>query len=637
MNGLVAEIIWKSTVVLAAAFAAAYALRHGSAAVRHFVWTAAFTVLLALPLVVATAPKWGLRPAPAPAAPVRLAAPAPLAARSTPAPAAPARTGGGSSAPLLFLALYLAGAVLAAGRLAAGIVRTAKMVRVAGVAAHAEGTVESLRRALGIGRRVRTLESAEAAVPMAWGLVRPVALLPDTAREWPAARLHSALLHELVHVQRHDLLAQTVAQAVCCLYWFHPLAWLAARELRKERERACDDAVLGRGVPAPEYAGHLMEMVRAMASRRASLADAPAMAETSDLESRVRALLDRGRSRAPLTRRMAMTVAALAVALLAPVATMTTHAQATRGALAGIVTDPSGSRVPGCSVTVKNLDGTNQEVARVNAAGEYVFTAIPPGRYSIEVSARGFKIGNAEVVVTAGTAARADVALALGSVSEAVTVRAPRTAPAPAAAQAIRSPQRIPIGGNVQVARLLSQVRPVYPPELQQQGVTGTVMIQAIISKTGEVLSPMVLNTDVPPAMAQAALDAVKQWRYQPTLLNGQPVEIVTKIDISFELDDGRAGMQKLAPGATAPVLLAKVEPEYTEEARKAKYQGTVVLQVVVTEQGVPTDMRVVQSLGLGLDEAAIAAVRKWRFKPGMLNGQPVATSARLEVPFRLL
>jgi protein TonB len=93
------------------------------------------------------------------------------------------------------------------------------------------------------------------------------------------------------------------------------------------------------------------------------------------------------------------------------------------------------------------------------------------------------------------------------------------------------------VGGNVQPAKLLSKVDPTYPASLKQQGIAGTVMVRAIISKSGDPLNPVVINTTVHPGLAQAALDAVRQWRYQPTLLNGQPVEIVTNIDVTFELD----------------------------------------------------------------------------------------------------
>jgi TonB family protein len=599
-------------------------------------------VLLALPVAVALSPKWGL-PATAPSPRTALATPAaktavtaPVNSPAVPAPAKP------SSLPVGWL--YITGAAVVAARFLAGFARMRRLVSCADEATHAAGLVDSLRGALGIGRRVRALESPDAPVPMAWGMLRPVTVLPEAARDWPAARLHSALLHELVHVQRHDLVAQTLAQAACCLYWFHPLAWLAARELRKERERACDDAVLGRGVAAPEYAGHLMEMVRAMAARRGSMVDAPAMAETSDLESRVRALLDRRRNRAPLTRRAALAVAAMVCALVIPIATWTAHAQSDKGALAGIITDPTGARIPGCAVSIRNLDGSNQELTRVNPAGEYQFAAIPPGRYVVEVRAAGFKLATTEIVVTAGTAARADVAMTIGSMSETVTVRGSRPANAPAPAQSMAraagtpqgSPQRIPIGGNVQAARLISQVKPVYPDDLKVQGITGTVMIQMIISATGEPLNPQVLNTTVDPRLAQAAMDAVSQWRYSPALLNGQPVEVPTKVDVTFELDDSPQGNAQ-APGSTSPVLLLKVEPQYTEEARKAKYQGTVVLHLDVDETGTPANIRVLRSLGLGLDEAAIEAVKKWKFRPATQNGAPIRMGVNVEVPFRLM
>jgi TonB family protein len=96
-------------------------------------------------------------------------------------------------------------------------------------------------------------------------------------------------------------------------------------------------------------------------------------------------------------------------------------------------------------------------------------------------------------------------------------------------------------------------------------------------------------------------------------------------------------GVYRVGGGVTAPVLLHKVEPEYSEEARKAKYQGTVLLYIEVSPDGRATNIRVARSLGLGLDEKAMDAVKQWKFKPGYKNGQPVTVAATIEVNFRLL
>ncbi len=96
-------------------------------------------------------------------------------------------------------------------------------------------------------------------------------------------------------------------------------------------------------------------------------------------------------------------------------------------------------------------------------------------------------------------------------------------------------------------------------------------------------------------------------------------------------------GAFRIGGGVSAPVPIYKVEPEYSEEARKAKYQGTVVLAIVVDETGKVTNIRVVRPLGMGLDEKAIEAVSKWRFRPGYKDGKPVPVMANVEVNFRLL
>jgi TonB family protein len=96
-------------------------------------------------------------------------------------------------------------------------------------------------------------------------------------------------------------------------------------------------------------------------------------------------------------------------------------------------------------------------------------------------------------------------------------------------------------------------------------------------------------------------------------------------------------GAYKIGGGVSAPVPIFKPEPEYSEEARKAKFQGTVVLFIVVDEKGNARDLKVIRPLGLGLDQKAIEAVAKWKFRPGMKDGHAVPVQATIEVNFRLL
>ncbi len=248
----------------------------------------------------------------------------------------------------------------------------------------------------------------------------------------------------------------------------------------------------------------------------------------------VRAVLDSKVDRRPVTRRSAVAVALAAVAVIAPLTTVGLRAQTVGGTITGIVQDPSGARIPNCQVIAKNLDGTNQEVARANAAGEYRFAGIPAGRYSLEFATPGFMLGKFEVAVVTGALARVDALLVVGQMRETVTVSAPRLGPAPVPQTAV-APQRIRVGGNVTPTRLLRQPRAVYPPELQQAGVEGVVRLRAIISKEGTVMHPQVINS-IDPRFAKAALDAVSQWLYQPALLNGEPIETMTTIDVAFEL-----------------------------------------------------------------------------------------------------
>jgi TonB family protein len=208
------------------------------------------------------------------------------------------------------------------------------------------------------------------------------------------------------------------------------------------------------------------------------------------------------------------------------------------GSLSGTVEDPSSARVPGCRVTLRNQSGADVGTAVCDAAGLYRFASIPPGHYSLEYLKPGFARRRMDVEIEAGKPMRIDARLELGEVNSTVTVTAPKpSSPAPAAVQPAPGPGPISVGGRVESAHLLRVPQAVYPPELQQQGVEATVRIRMVISRDGVPLEPRVLNTDeVDPRFAQAALDAVSQWRYQPTKLNETPVPTLTTIEVYFQL-----------------------------------------------------------------------------------------------------
>jgi beta-lactamase regulating signal transducer with metallopeptidase domain/HEAT repeat protein len=146
---------------------------------------------------------------------------------------------------------------------------------------------------LGVAQAPRLLLSRDTRMPFACGFVRPSIVLPAEAEDWTDARRRAVLLHELGHVRRRDLLGHTLGRVVCAVYWFHPLVWAAARRLRLESERACDDLAITCGARASEYAEHLLEIVSRVRAN-ATPAVALPMARRSEFEGRMLAILDPG-------------------------------------------------------------------------------------------------------------------------------------------------------------------------------------------------------------------------------------------------------------------------------------------------------------------------------------------------------
>jgi TonB family protein len=204
--------------------------------------------------------------------------------------------------------------------------------------------------------------------------------------------------------------------------------------------------------------------------------------------------------------------------------------------ITGLVMDPSGARVPNATVVATNAESLSAEKTTANAVGSYTFSSLPAGHYRVEVLVPGFAVYHADnLTVINGGSVRADAKLDLGRITENIRITAQGT-PHPQAVSQDNAPKPIRVGGNVMAASLIRQVKPAYPPDMKAQGIEGTVQLQAVISKEGIPQSLNVLNADVNRAFVDAALEAVKQWRYKPTLLNGEPVEVITTITLNFTL-----------------------------------------------------------------------------------------------------
>ncbi|MES2794150.1 MAG: carboxypeptidase regulatory-like domain-containing protein [Planctomycetota bacterium] len=174
---------------------------------------------------------------------------------------------------------------------------------------------------LRVSRSVRIVCDMKATMPLATGVFFPAVLMPVDAGKWSLEGRRYALLHELAHIERRDVLWQLLGQLAVGLYWFNPLAWYAIRRLRIEREWACDDRVVALTGLATDYATQLVEIARSARAQN-PMVPAVAMAQASDLEQRLRAMFDRARSHLPLSRRAAMRLAMASAMLLVFVATV---------------------------------------------------------------------------------------------------------------------------------------------------------------------------------------------------------------------------------------------------------------------------------------------------------------------------
>jgi TonB family protein len=431
------------------------------------------------------------------------------------------------------LLVWMAGAVLSSVPLALGAV--------------------SVRRIASTGKRFddEIVISDKLRVPMTCGIVRPRILLPAEAANWSASRWQAVLLHERAHIRRRDVATQLAAHIIAAMWWFQPLAWAARRKLRTESEFACDAEAIRSGVLASEYASELLAIAKSAGRDLRMPAAAIAMVKWSELEARVRAVLY-PRSMLPgpaLTCLLGVILGAGAVAASSVTAgphekwnafggsslkraffpALLASAGLSAATIGGTVHDTSGAPVADAKVTVTNPDTEAKQEAMTGSNGKFSLSGDDAGQYILSIEKPGFTSILREFDVKAESTIERDFTMPNEggkAVPDSVIAATDQS-----------SEKKIRVRGQLAANNLIRKVQPVYPAGAKEARIQGTVELEAAVSKDGVPVELQVVSSPSDD-LSNSALEAVRQWRYRPTLLNGNPVEIVTTVIVNYTLSE---------------------------------------------------------------------------------------------------
>ncbi len=329
-----------STVVLASGLLTILVCRRQSSATKHLVASLACVALLLLPIAVAVLPSWRFGLLEVPSAQrtpsksfvsstselsVEAEAMSPDLSDSLDAAEIPTnslRKDAWSPEPQrtfpfasYLLGIYLFGVTYGLLRLIGDHISARRLTANSQIFVNTaiKGVISGVRDTR-LCHRVQVRTTEQVSVPMVTGILWPTILLPDSATDWPADQVRSALAHELAHVERHDIAVQLIAKLAAIIYWPQPLIHLLVTIMRTDREIACDDKALANCLQRTQYARHLLEFAVELRNCNRDRAGTLAMARDSNVERRITAILSSTRRRSPPTKRA---VALMLISMLA--------------------------------------------------------------------------------------------------------------------------------------------------------------------------------------------------------------------------------------------------------------------------------------------------------------------------------
>jgi TonB family protein len=592
------ETAVKGTALLGAAWVVAACLGRNSAAVRHQVWLAALAAVLVLPFCARLMPRWRV-----PLKPSLLennlvwrvdATSGSAQNRSLTSPSNQTARVSKNRMPQfdgasMIAAIWALGTLFGLAQMMTGLVVVKGLRRRGRPILDAD--LARLNQSLGFRGEVEVRESKAGTMPITCGWLKPMVLLPADAVCWSAERRRVVLLHELAHVRRGDGATQLVGRLALAVYWWNPMAWKAWREFLKERERAADDLVLSAGAEATEYAGHLLEIARSMQWPAAiEWGSSVAMARPSQLEGRLSAILDRTRNRKSAQRASAVLASIMAGALLLPVAALEARSEGPQPQSAETGSNSTAGKL------VQNANLLRESKKPQDAKPLYEKALRETGSTGPDAVAALMGLGKVEM-------AAKDYSEAMVNFERAEAADSKATA----------------------AARLWEAIA----QERQDNLVQADGLYQSAMAVMDPSSSLLATSMEL-----YARLLVEENRREEAEKFTKQALTLRKSLAVETAL---AAGVFKIGGDVKAPILLSKVEPEYSEDARLAKYSGSDLLSADIGPDGLAHNITVVRGLGFGLDQKAIEAISQWKFKPGTMGGQPVKVNAHIEVNFRLL
>jgi TonB family protein len=618
-------LAWSAQVAILAiaSVAAACALRHPRA--RLYFWQTILAVALMLPVIA----PWKQ--------PVLVALPSAasivLATNGVPVSNVPASATWGVDQLFLLLA---AGAVLRLIWVGVGLLRLARIRKLARPLAQPP---------VAFGGDARWYVSDQVSGPVTFGWLRPTILLPTKVCELTPSAQEAIASHELFHVHRRDWLFVMAEELIRSVLWFHPAVWFVLSRIQLAREQVVDQEVVH---ATRDRAGYLDALVSVAAQRlQPDVAPAPLFLKKRQLAVRVQALLKETSMSA--SRLAAHVSVAASVAVIGACAAVWFFPLQSAAQVApddpGITVDAGATlahRSPVHNPSGTSVTGDVLLELKLNSKGEVADARVLSGPDELRKAALASVLDWHYAADTAPPSLiHATIHFGQRPAAAVTVAQAPPPPPPPP------PPPSGAAGGRFKGGLPTAPPPPPPPPPPPEAAVVQRIDLAGLSPELRQrVQNALTIREGDTLRLAEwgsirESLRSIDEHLVMIVQGNGTPsdrviLRIALRADGSSTPIASAVGAFKIGGGVSAPVPIVKPEPEYSAEARAAKWQGAVLLQVVIDENGVPQDIKIVRPLGMGLDQKAIEAVQKWRFKPGLKDGQPVPVSANMEINFRL-